>query len=105
VHFAPKNTQHFDDIVITPDEIGTLDFKVETGKIAPYIGLGLGKGIPGKKFNVNLDLGTYYISAPKVTAIGTKLLSDNQSNAEIIQNNIKDYRFIPVLQLNFNFKL
>lgn len=105
VHFEPKDTQHFNDIIITPDEIGTLDFKVETGKLAPYFGLGIGKGIPGKKFNVNLDLGSYYISTPKVTAIGTKLLSDNQSNAETIQNNIKDYRFIPVMQLNFNFKL
>lgn len=104
VHFEPKDTQHFNDITITPDEIGTLDFKVETGKLAPYLGLGIGKGIPGKKFNVNLDLGTYYISAPKVTAIGTKLLSNNEPNAVIIQNNIKEYRFLPVMQLNFNFK-
>jgi len=104
VHFEPKDTQHFNDITITPDEIGTLDFKVETGKLAPYLGVGIGKGIPGRKFNVNLDLGTYYISAPKVTAIGTKLLSNNEPNAVIIQNNIKNYRFLPVMQLNFNFK-
>ncbi|MCY1524090.1 hypothetical protein D9M68_590100 [compost metagenome] len=104
MHFEPKDAQTFQDITITPDEIGTLDFNMDWGNFAPYFGFGVGKGIPKKKFNVNVDLGAYYLSAPKVTAVGTKLLSNNQRNAEIIQNNMKDYRIMPVAQLNFNFK-
>ena len=104
IHFEPKDAQKFENITLTPDEIGSLDFQMDWGKFAPYFGIGLGKGIPKKKFNVNVDMGAYYFSAPKVTAIGTKLLSNNESNAIIIQNNMKSYRILPVMQLNFNFK-
>lgn len=104
IHFAPTDAQSIDDITLSPEEIGTLDFNMDWGKFAPYFGFGIGRGIPKKKFNVNVDLGAYYLSSPKVTAIGTKLLSNNDPNAEIIQNNMKDYRFMPVAQLNFNFK-
>lgn len=104
IHFEPKDAIHFNDITLTPDEIGSLDFKTTTGKFAPYFGIGIGRGVPHRKFNVNLDLGSYYTTPPTVTAIGTKLLTDNESNALIIQNNIKEYRFLPVMQLNFNFK-
>jgi hypothetical protein len=105
LHFEPKDPQKFEDITLTPEEIGALDFTLDWGTVAPYFGFGFGKGIPKGKFNVNVDFGAYYLSSPKVTAVGTKLLSNNESNAAIIQNNMKDYRFMPVVQLNFNFKL
>lgn len=104
IYFEPKDTYSFEGITLTPDEIGSLEFQMNWGTVAPYLGLGIGRGIPKKKFNVNVDLGAYYLSGPKVTAIGTKLLTNNDSNAAIIQNNMKSYRFIPVAQLNFNFK-
>lgn len=104
IHFEPKDAQSFEDITLTPEEIGTLDFNMDWGKFAPYFGIGAGRGIPKKKFNVNIDLGAYYLSSPTVTAVGTKLLTNNDPNAVIIQNNMKDYRFMPVAQLNFNFK-
>ncbi len=104
LHFEPKDAQSFNNITITREEIGALDFNIDWGKFAPYFGIGLGKGIPKKKFNVNVDYGLYYLSSPTVTAVGTKLLTNNQVNAATIQNNMKDYRFMPVAQLNFNFK-
>ncbi|MES2652611.1 MAG: hypothetical protein V4663_12785 [Bacteroidota bacterium] len=104
LQFSPKDAQSFENITLTPEEIGSLSFNMDWGKFAPYIGFGAGRGIPKKKFNVNIDLGVYYLSSPTVTAIGTNLMSNNQDNAVIIQNNIKDYRFMPVAQLNFNFK-
>ena len=104
IHFAPKDAQSFEDITLTPDEIGTLQFDMDWGTFAPYFGFGVGRGIPKKKFNVNIDLGAYYLSSPTVTAVGTKLLTNNDPNAAIIQNNMKEYRFMPVAQLNFNFK-
>ena len=104
IHFEPKDSQSFNDITLTPAEIGTLDFQMDWGTFAPYFGFGAGRGIPKKKFNVNIDLGAYYLSSPTVKATGTKLLTNNDPNAAIIQNNLKDYRFLPVAQLNFNFK-
>ncbi len=104
LYLQPKESQTVGEITLNPDEIGELNYHIDWGKAAPYIGLGLGRGIPKKKFNVNFDLGTYYLQAPKVTAFGTKLLADNQSSAEQIQENMKSYRFLPVLQLNFNYR-
>ena len=104
IQFSPKDAQSFNDITLTPEEIGTLAFNMDWGRFAPYFGFGMGRGIPKKKFNVNIDFGAYYLSSPTVTAVGTKLLSNNDPNAVIIQNNMKDYRFMPVAQLNFNFK-
>lgn len=86
------------------DEIGTLDINSNWGKFAPYFGIGIGRGVPKKKFNINYDLGLYYISSPTVTIVGTKRLQDNEPNAAIIQNNLKNYRFMPVSQISFNYK-
>ncbi|KQC01673.1 hypothetical protein [Pedobacter sp. Hv1] len=104
VYFEPKDAYSFEGITLTPQEIGSLEFQMNWATVAPYLGVGIGRGIPKNRFNVNVDLGAYYISTPKVTAIGTKLLTNNDSNAIIIQNNMKSYRFLPVAQLNFNFK-
>ncbi|RZK50115.1 MAG: hypothetical protein EOO99_02710 [Pedobacter sp.] len=100
----PKESQTVGEVTLTPDEIGELNYHIDWGKAAPYVGIGLGRGIPKNKFNVNLDLGTYFLQSPKVTAFGTKLLSDNESSAAKIQENMKSYRFLPVAQINFNFR-
>ncbi|SFH34880.1 hypothetical protein [Pedobacter insulae] len=104
IYLTPKDTQKFEDMTFTPAEIGSLDVTADWGTIAPYFGFGFGKGIPKKRFNVNFDLGAYYLSAPSVTIVGTKRLSENDPNEAIIQENMKGYRFMPVAQLNFNFK-
>ena len=63
------------------------------------------KNIPNKKFNVNFDLGTYYLTKPKTDITGSGLLKGNSSQSGQLQSNLKDYRWLPVVQLNFNFKL
>jgi hypothetical protein len=90
---------------LQPEEIGVLTTEITYKKFAPYLGLGFGRGLPQHRFNVNLDLGFYYLSAPTVTMTGTEYLSDNEQNGPILTENMKNYRFLPVVQLNFNFKL
>ncbi len=104
LYFEPKQSQTVGEVTLNPDEIGNLTYHINWGKAAPYLGLGLGRGIPKNKFNVNLDLGTYFLQSPIVTATGTKLLTDNEQSAAQIQENMKDYKFMPVIQLNFNFR-
>jgi hypothetical protein len=86
-------------------DIGEMDFTADWTGVAPYIGMGLFRDIPKKRFNINIDIGTYYLSAPKIDIVATKLLEDNASNAEQIQKNMEGYRWLPVLQINFNYKL
>jgi hypothetical protein len=88
---------------LTPEEIGELTINIDSKGFAPYLGLGLGKSIPKKRFNLNFDLGTYYLNKPLVTAIGTKLLDNNQEIGTTLTENLKDYRWLPVLQINLNY--
>jgi hypothetical protein len=90
---------------LTPEEMGELTIKIDSKGVAPYLGIGLGKSVPTKKVNVTLDLGTFYLNKPIATAVGTKLLSNNQELANTLTENIEDYRWLPVLQLNLNYKI
>lgn len=88
---------------LTAEEIGDLTISIDSKGIAPYLGLGFGKTIPNKRFNINFDLGTYYLTRPTAKAEGTKLLSDNEAIGTTLTENLKDYRWLPVIQLNFNY--
>lgn len=105
VRVRPSDGYTYGDLVLTEDQIGYLDLKVDWKGAAPYLGIALARVFPKKRFNVNLDLGTYYLNQPKATIIGTGLLEGNSSQTGQFQSNIKDYRWLPILQLNFNLKL
>ncbi|MES2453981.1 MAG: hypothetical protein V4594_00495 [Bacteroidota bacterium] len=101
----PSNGYSFGNQAVTKDQIGTLNAEVSWDGIAPYLGLGFFKSFPNKLFNINLDLGTYYVSSPNTSFTGSKMLSDNEENAKRFNENMKGYRWLPVVQLNFNFRL
>lgn len=88
---------------LTPEEIGNITINFNSKGFAPYLGLGFGKTTPKKRFNLNFDLGTYFLHKPLVTAIGTKLLSNNEQIGTTLTENLKDYRWLPVLQINLNY--
>ena len=105
VNIVPNGNYNFGNTTITADQIGQLNVDVTWKGVAPYLGFGFFKAVPSRMFNINLDLGTYYLSSPNTTVTGTKLLADNSSQQGQINENLKNYRFLPVLQLNFNFKI
>jgi hypothetical protein len=105
ITMTPSESITQNGFTLEPEEIGVLTTKVTYKTFAPYIGLGFGKGLSEKRFNINVDLGFYYMSAPTVTMTGTEYLADNSQNGPILTENMKNYRLLPVLQLNFNFKL
>lgn len=88
---------------LTAEEIGNLTISIDSKGFAPYLGLGIGKTISNKRFNLNFDLGSYYLTRPTAKADGTKLLSDNEAIGTILTENLKDYRWLPVIQLNLNY--
>jgi hypothetical protein len=90
---------------LTESQIGELHAGVTWKGIAPYLGLGFFRSFPGRLFNINLDLGSYYLSSPGTSFTGTQLLSDNSANAKQFNENMHGYRWLPVVQLNFNFRI
>ena len=105
LQFFPKGNYKYGDMTLTGAEVGQLDIDLSWKGIAPYLGLGLFKSVPKRLFNINLDLGTYFLKAPESTVVGTKLLSENQQLEGQLEKNMESYRFLPVIQLNFNFKI
>lgn len=101
----PSKNMEFGNLNITPEQIGYLKANVSFNGFAPYIGLGLGKSTPSKRFGINVDLGSYYLSAAKVQIDATKLLAPNKQQESLLENNLSTFRWMPTLQVNLNFKL
>lgn len=95
----------YGDMTFTGDEVGQITTVSSWAGFAPYMGLGINNLVSKNKYNMNLALGTYYMEAPQVTITGTNMLSGNSSNSASLQKNMEDYRWLPVLQLNFNYNL
>lgn len=106
VNMNPYGTYRYGSIVLNNDQIGNININVSWKGFAPYVGFGFLRGVPTENFNINLDLGAYYLASPSSTVTGAGLLSSNgaQQAAQITQN-MKSYRILPVLQLNFNFRI
>ena len=100
---TPQQAVETKIVTLTAEEIGTVQLTFDSKGFAPYLGLGLGRAVPKKKFNVNFDFGTYYLPAPKVTVVGTKLLENNAALGTQLTQDLKTYRWMPVLQLNFTY--
>lgn len=104
-YLKPSKGMEFGELSISPEQIGTLAANVSFNGFAPYIGLGIGRSTPKKRFGINVDLGSYYMSPAKVTIDATKLLAPNKQQEGLLENNLSSFRWMPTLQLNLNFKL
>lgn len=100
---TPQEAVETKIVTLTAEEIGNVEITVDSKGFAPYLGLGLGRAVPKKKFNVNFDLGSYYLPAPTVSVVGTKLLENNAALGTQMTEDLKTYRWMPVLQLNFTY--
>jgi hypothetical protein len=101
----PTGTYNVGNYNLTAADLGRLNIDVSWKGVAPYLGIGLFKGIPKRRFNVNFDFGTYYLSQPRTRVIGTEMLADNYKLEPQFNSNLKNYRWMPVMQMNFNFRI
>jgi len=101
----PTGSYKVANYTISKEELGLMNVDMSWKGVAPYVGLGFLNAFPKSRFNVNLDLGTYYVGAPKSTVVGTQLLAENYRLEPQLDENMKDYKWLPVMQVNFNFKI
>jgi hypothetical protein len=105
LQFQPSDSYTYGDILINKNEVGKLNMNVNWKGFAPYLGIGLLNPFPNEVFNINIDIGSYYLKSPDASIVGTGILVGNSSQTSQLQQNVKSYRFLPVVQANFNFKL
>jgi hypothetical protein len=103
----PSGSFTYGEIPVTGDQVGTMEGEITWKGIAPYLGTGwLFNFRQGERpFSFSIDLGTYYLPAPDARLTGTKLLENNSENEEKFKKNVKNYRWLPLLQasLQYNF--
>jgi hypothetical protein len=102
---APLSSYTYRRIEIAKEELGEVKGTIDWSGIAPYFGIGIGNSVPVKRFNITVDAGAYFLRRPKVTIDATKLLEPNKANEQQLSENLKNYRWVPQLQFNFNYKL
>ena len=105
VVITPNGSYQFGNTSVNSSQIGVLQASVDWKGVAPYLGVALFRAFPNKFFNTNIDLGAYYLSSPGTSLTGTKMLSDNSSQEPQFNQNMQGYRWMPVVQLNFNFRI
>jgi hypothetical protein len=108
--YATSDLQ-YGDITIGPEDIGDFKYTIKPElQVSPYGALGF-RSFMGKRkrFVFNFEAGMYYLGSPEVEIEATGLLSPTANPAhgqkETFENQLKQYKFYPVLKLGFAVKL
>jgi|GEM_PF-1332095 len=101
----PANDNYrYGSINLTSDEVGTLNSSASWKGIAPFLGAGLDDINSENRLRLSFLVGSYLMpKAHNVSVFGTNLLQGNETNLPAIQNNLKTYRWLPVLQIELNY--
>lgn len=108
--YASSNLQ-YGDIEISAEDVGDFTYTIKPElQVSPYGALGFRSFIgKSKRFVFNLEGGMYYLGSPEVEIEATGLLAPTADPAhgqkEIFENQLKQYKFYPVLKLGFAVKL
>ncbi len=102
---TPRDSLKQGDISIGPEEQGNILYNLKTQLICPYLGIGLGRAIPKKRFGFNFEIGTYYIGAPKLSFKTTGMLEPTSSEEGKLKKNLKNYYLLPMVSFTVNIKI
>jgi hypothetical protein len=109
---ASVESFQFGDAVLNAEDIGTGSITLSFDrKISPYLGVGFGRLIPSKRWNLTVDAGAYYLGNWTVQSMDIKpgiILDDVRKNAPIVERNLNlDTRnkLLPSINLRLGFRL
>ena len=103
-------------VEVTPETMGYTSTRIYTSAINPYLGIGFGRSISKQKLvGFGVDLGVAYIGSPKVDLMANGMLQPTAEaittsdgtmyNKDIIESNIENYKFYPVISFQLSFRL
>lgn len=102
---TPKKTYSDGNTQYTPEKLGNLTAEIDFNKIAPYIGIGFGNPTSGASgLGFTFDIGTFYQGGPKVAMSATKLLEPSANQGPILEDNLKWFKFYPVISFGLTYK-
>ena len=95
----------YGEIMLGPKEIGDLELTLDYNGFAPYLGLGFGRAIPKNKIGVSFEAGSFYLPAPHVNITATGMLAPTTNQTVLLQEDIRDYRWFPFLNLRLSVRI
>ncbi len=96
----------YGDLLISPEDLGEITTHVKWEQVlAPYLGAGLNDIVLDKHISLQADIGCYYLSAPQVSMEATAFLAENVNNSERIADNMKNYRYLPRIELGISYRI
>ena len=104
---TPKEEYYIGEVLITPETIGDITYRLTPNKLCPYAGLGFGRNISGSGVvSFAFDFGAVYHGTPKVYLDANGMLSPtaSQEQQEILEDNVRAYKFYPVLNFQLSFR-
>lgn len=104
-----NNTIEINDHEYSSSDIGTLTGKIKYDKVAPYVGIGWGNPfINNSRLGLACDLGVAFTNSPEVSLSATGMAAGLQDDIEIERQKIKDdmksYKFYPVISLSIYYR-
>ncbi|GGH30774.1 hypothetical protein FAZ19_22305 [Sphingobacterium alkalisoli] len=98
----------YGDIAVDPEDVGEIFTDVEWKKtVNPYAGIGWSNIVLDSRFSLSLDFGCYYLSEPSVSMSATGLLEESahNNNRNAIEQNIRNYRYLPRIEFGVSYRL
>jgi hypothetical protein len=92
------------------DEFGQLNGKVKFNRVAPYVGFGFNNPIKKKgHWGFFTDLGLFFHGSPNLNlnpsrSVPQALQADIDEEEQEVNDDIKDYKIFPVIQLGVSYK-
>lgn len=108
VQAYPSEGIKYGDIILSPETVGSLSFKVKpSAPVCPYLGIGFGRYIANRAVGFGFEVGTWYMGRPKLEVQASGMLSPsaNPEHVSMLEDELRDLRFYPVLKFNVNVKL
>ena len=90
------------DYLLEPDENGNIDARLSVLKAKPYVGIGIGRGVPHRRIGFKFDIGCIFWGKPSIMCNGVEVHDTNAGgDAGGAIKLISEIRVYPVL----NFRL
>lgn len=92
-------------IVINAEDMGIIELGSDFSGIAPYLGLGFGRGVPKNRIGFSVDLGFFYLSEPQAILNATEVFLRTEDELPQLQENLSSFRWLPELSFKLTVKL
>lgn len=94
------------DYLLEPDAEGNINGKLKVNLVKPYLGIGIGRGVPKRRIGFKFDIGCVFWSKPTVYCNDIKVAdTDIDGDGAEAMRIITKFKFYPVMNFRLSGKI